>query len=252
LNGKGITFIIVEHKRQLIDGIVNKVIELDLGTVLNKRNTTVIKKFWEDPYLTELRTIITSVVDDKITLRETIAYAFSGGQMSDSGFINEYEIKEANKINSEIFYTIDSNHNFKAGDNVTVTIDWEKRYKIMRLHFAAEVILELINQNFNRPEKFGANITDKKARLDFIWDRNISETFPFLYTEMERIVNADLPIISDFQDSENEIRYWEIVGFGKVNCGGTHIKSTKEIGNTMLKRVTQGKNKERIEIYLNN
>jgi Ser-tRNA(Ala) deacylase AlaX len=261
LNVKEVTFIIVEHKRQLIDGIVNKIIRLELGNILsdfinenknnNQNNKVVIKKFWDDPYQTKLETTITSVVGDKITLKETIAYAFSGGQQSDSGFINEYEIKAANKINNEIFYAIDSTHNLKAGDKVTISIDWEKRYKIMRLHFAAEIILELINQNFNKPEKFGANITDKKARLDFIWERNISEIFPFLYTEVGKLVNADLPIISTFQDSENEVRYWEIVGFGKVNCGGTHIKSTKEIGNITLKRVTQGKNKERIEMYLN-
>jgi ABC-type branched-subunit amino acid transport system ATPase component/Ser-tRNA(Ala) deacylase AlaX len=263
LNEKGITFIIVEHKRQLIDSIINKVIELELGTVLSnhtdeKRSNnlipcdeTVIKKFWDDPYLTKLETIVTSVDGDKITLKETIAYAFSGGQQSDSGFINEYEIKAANKINNEIFYTIDSTHNLKTGDKAIVSIDWEKRYKIMRLHFAAEIVLELINQNFENPTKFGANITDKKARLDFIWENNISEIFPFLYAEVEKLINADLPIISDFQDSENEIRHWEIIGFGKVNCGGIHIKSTKEVGSITLKRVTQGKCKERIEIYLN-
>jgi ABC-type branched-subunit amino acid transport system ATPase component len=264
LNGKEVTFIIVEHKRQLIDSIVNKVMELELGTILqnhkdDKKNNTliqcnniaVIKKFWDAPYLTQLETTITSVDCDKVTLKETIAYAFAGGQQSDSGFIDNYEIKVAQKINNEIFYTIDTTHNLKKGDKVTVSIDWEKRYKIMRLHFAAELALELINQNFGNPTKFGANITYEKARLDFIWERNISEIFPFLYEEMERLVNADLSIISDFQDYENEIRYWEIVGFGKVNCGGTHIKSTKEIGNITFKRVTQGKNKERIEIYLN-
>jgi ABC-type branched-subunit amino acid transport system ATPase component/Ser-tRNA(Ala) deacylase AlaX len=257
LNKQPISFIIVEHKLQLLEKIDYKTIKLELGTILsgnrnnNLNNKTVIKKFWKDPYQIKLDTIVTSVNSDKITLKETIAYAFSGGQQSDSGFINEYEIKAANKINNEIFYTIDPAHNLKAGDKVTISIDWEKRYKIMRLHFAAELVLELINQKFENPIKFGANITDKKARLDFIWESNISEIFPLLYAEIEKLVNADLPIISDFQDYENEIRYWKIVGFGKVNCGGTHIKSTKEIGNITLKRVTQGKNKERIEIYLN-
>jgi len=212
----------------------------------------VIKKFWDNPYLMELETIVTSVDGDRITLKETIAYAFAGGQQSDSGFINNYEIKTANKINNEIFYTIDTTHNLKKGDKIIVSIDWEKRYKIMRLHFAAELVLELINQKFNTPIKFGANITDKKARLDFIWERNISEIFPFLICEMDKLISMDLPIISNFQDDENEVRYWEIIGFGKVNCGGTHIKRTKEIGEITLKRVTQGKNKERIEIYLNN
>jgi branched-chain amino acid transport system ATP-binding protein len=33
LNGKGVTFVVVEHKRQLIDGIINKAIELELGGI---------------------------------------------------------------------------------------------------------------------------------------------------------------------------------------------------------------------------
>jgi ABC-type branched-subunit amino acid transport system ATPase component len=33
LNGKGVTFVVVEHKKQLVDGVVNKVVELELGCV---------------------------------------------------------------------------------------------------------------------------------------------------------------------------------------------------------------------------
>jgi len=48
------------------------------------------------------------------------------------------------------------------------------------------------------------------------------------------------------------MRYWEIEGFAKVDCGGTHIRKTGEIGDIILKRgKSLGSNKERIEIYLN-
>jgi len=125
------------------------------------------KLFWEDPYLKEINARVTSVNDHVITLDKTIAYAFSGGQASDSGTINEYKIIEAKKIGKEILYTIDPNHSLEVNDEVIVKTDWDKRYKIMKLHFAAEIVLELIYQNFNRPEKIGANITEDKARLDF-------------------------------------------------------------------------------------
>ncbi|CZO41432.1 alanyl-tRNA synthetase [Legionella pneumophila] len=46
------------------------------------------------------------------------------------------------------------------------------------------------------------------------------------------------------------MRYWEIEGFSKVSCGGTHVKSTAEVGYITLKRSNVGKGKERIEIYL--
>jgi alanyl-tRNA synthetase len=210
----------------------------------------VRKVFWEDPYQTELSTTVSSVVDNVITLNETIVYAFSGGQQSDSGTINGFTILNARKEGKEIYYTIESGHGLQPGTPVILKIDWDKRYKIMKLHFAAEIILELVNQNFGRPEKIGANITSEKARIDFIWEHNISEMFPLLEEKAKALIEADKPIISAFSNEEEERRYWKIDGFGQVACGGTHIRSTGEIQAIRLKRDRQGKNKERIEIYL--
>jgi len=206
--------------------------------------------FWEDPYLDELSTTVETVNEDIITLRETIAYAFAGGQQSDEGTIGGYRILKAQKNGIEIYYSLESGHNLKSGDKVLQKIDWEKRYKIMKLHFAAEIILELVNQNFGNPEKIGANITSEKARIDFIWENNISEMFPVLETKAKQLIEANKPIESAFSSEEDQIRYWKIEGFGQVPCGGTHIKRTGEIGSLRLKRERQGKNKERIEIYL--
>lgn len=213
---------------------------------------SVRKLFWEDPYLTTLNAKVTSVTGNVLTVDKTIAFAFSGGQASDSGTINGYSILRAEKLDKEIFYTIEGEHNLNVGDEVNILIDWEKRYRIMKLHFAAEIILELVYQNFNYPDKIGANISDTKARVDFAWDGNISETFPFLYSKANEIIEGNLPITSEFSDIENEERYWEVMGFGKVPCGGTHLKSTGEIGLIKLKRENIGKNKERIEITLVN
>ena len=211
---------------------------------------SVRKVFWEDPYLTELTTGITSVNGNVITLRDTIAYAFSGGQQSDDGDVNGFSILKAQKDSKEIYYTIDAGHNLNVGDQVLLKIDWEKRYRIMKLHFAAEIILELVNQNFGNPPKIGANITSEKARIDFIWENNISGMFPVLEAKAKELIEANKPIESAFSDGAEQIRYWKIEGFGQVPCGGTHIRSTGEIGALRLKRDRQGKNKERIEIYL--
>jgi Ser-tRNA(Ala) deacylase AlaX len=211
---------------------------------------TVKKIFWVDPYQTELLTTISSVDENVVTLKETIAYAFSGGQQSDDGTINGIKILKAQKDGKQIYYTIERGHNLKVDDKVLLKIDWEKRYKIMKLHFAAEIILELVNQNFNRPEKIGANITSEKARIDFIWENNISEMFPVLEAKAKELIEADKPILSAFSNKTEEIRFWKIEGFGQVPCGGTHIKRTGELKAIKLKRDRQGKSKERIEIYL--
>ena len=128
-------------------------------------------------------------------------------------------------------------------------IDWPRRFKLMRLHFAAELILELVTRKL-RVEKIGAHIAETKARIDFFHDNNISAIFPELLEKYNAIIASDKPIKKDFSDIENQRRFWEIEGFSKVPCGGTHVKSTAEVGYVTLKRVNIGGGKERIEIKL--
>ena len=208
------------------------------------------KIFWENPYLRELRVHITGVNGDIITVDSTIFYAASGGQDSDFGSIGGHRVIDAKKEDKQIFYTIEGPHSLQVNDEVLMEIDWERRYRLMRLHFAAEIVLELVYRHFNRPLKIGANIHQDKARIDFAWEGNISETFSVISRESMLMIKDDLPIRSDFSDKDRELRYWEIDGFAKIPCGGTHIRTTGEIGNILLKRNNIGKQKERIEIYL--
>lgn len=211
----------------------------------------VVKVFWEDPYLTKLETTIQTVSDDIITVDRTIFYAFSGGQESDHGTIGSYPVLEARKDGSQIFYTLEKGHTLKPGDKVIMGIDWDRRYRLMRLHFAAEVVLELVCKQFPEVTKVGAHISQDKARIDFEWDQNISSILPSLQSEAEKIVQADQKIESAFSDETHERRYWKIKEFGQIPCGGTHIRRTGEIGTIRLKRVNPGKGRERIEIYVN-
>ncbi len=210
----------------------------------------VQKLFWEDPYLAAIEATVTGVDGDTVTLDRTIAYAFSGGQESDSGTIGGHEIIQARCDGLEIRYTLPAGHALKTGDTVPVTIDWDKRYRLMRLHFVAELVLELVYRNFNRPQKIGANITADKARVDFQWSGSIAETFGLLEGKIRELVEANLDIASEFSDEQTQRRHWRIDGFARVECGGTHLKKTGEVGPIRLKRNNIGGGKERIEIYL--
>ncbi|MDJ0956199.1 MAG: hypothetical protein QNI91_05070, partial [Arenicellales bacterium] len=64
------------------------------------------------------------------------------------------------------------------------------------------------------------------------------------------LIRADKKIISAYSDEERQQRFWEIEGFAKVPCGGTHLCRTGEIGGIDLKRRNPGAGKERIEIRL--
>ena len=207
------------------------------------------KVFWEDPYQTELDTTVSSVANDQVTVNATIFYAFAGGQESDVGTIAGLPVLEARKDGAEILYTLPEDHGLHAGDAVQMRIDWERRYRLMRLHFAAELVLELFTRQLAGVEKLGAHIAADKARLDFRWPENISALLPALTGGAQALVDADLAIVSGFSDPGEERRFWEVPGFARVPCGGTHLQRTGEIGRITLKRRNVGRGKERIEIY---
>lgn len=120
----------------------------------------------------------------------------------------------------------------------------------MRLHFAAEVVLELVCQKFPDVVKVGAHIAQDKSRIDFEWSQNILPFISDLQQAAQKIVDSNQEIISAFSDESNERRFWKINEFSQVPCGGTHIKRTSEIGKIRLKRANPGKRRERIEIYV--
>lgn len=209
-----------------------------------------VKLFWEQPYLTVLDTVVESVDRNVVTLRETIFYALSGGQESDAGTIGGYPVVEARKLGSVIEYELPQDHSLKSGDPARVEIDWDRRYRLMRLHFAAELVLELVYRELGDVKKIGAHIAPDKARVDFHWPENISTLFPKLASEVQRIVARNAAIVSAYSDEVNQRRYWEVPDFARVPCGGTHLERTGEVGEIKLKRKNIGRDKERIEVYV--
>ncbi len=207
------------------------------------------KVFWENPYQTTLHTTVTSVDGNTVLFDATIAYSFAGGQESDTAWINDMPILGSKTVGSLIFYTLPDNHCLQAGIAVTMTIDWSRRHRLMRLHFAAELILEIVTQNYHL-EKVGAHIAEHKARIDFKSDANISTLLPKILQEYNAIIDRNYPIERGYSDIINQRRYWKIEGFAQVPCGGTHVNSTTEVGYVTLKRDRPGKSIERIEIKL--
>lgn len=211
---------------------------------------SVTKVFWRDPYLTHLRTHIAAVDGDQVRLKEAIFFAFSGGQESDSGTIGGHRVARAEKDGLDIVYTLDASHGLQAGEPVDVVIDWNRRYGLMRHHFAAEMVLQLVYKHLPNVERVGAHISPEKARIDFAHEGSIAALFPPIESEVARLVAAGLPIVTAYSDETTQRRYWEVEGFARMACGGTHPRTTAEIGQVKLKRKNQGKGIERIEITL--
>jgi len=209
----------------------------------------VEKIFRTNPYLDSCEAKITSIKEGTLTLDQTVFFAFSGGQESDAGTINDFPVKEAIAEGSEIYYVLGDGTDLHKGDGVVVNIDAEKRRKIMRLHSAAHLVYGIFSEQTGLKKLIGSNITSDKARIDFENETSIGEKLPEVEKEANGLIEAALPIRT-YQDEKHPDKWWWECGNWKFPCGGTHTKSLGEIGKIKLKRKNIGAGKERIEITL--
>lgn len=208
------------------------------------------KVFWDDPYLTQLTTTVTAVEAAEVRLAASIFFAFSGGQERDDGTIGGNAVVDARWEGSDLVYVLEPAHGLAVGDVVALIIDPDRRDRLRRLHMATELVLEVATQDDPQLVKIGAHIGADKARIDFVADRPLTDRVEHLAEAVNRLIAADRAIESSFVDESAERRYWEIAGFARVPCSGTHPRRTGEIGTVRLRRRNPGRGKERIEVTL--
>ena len=193
---------------------------------------------------------VTAIEGNKVWLDQTIFFAFSGGQASDKGAINNINVLEAVKQSEdEIYYVLEKEPNFAVGDNVKVDIEWDYRYKIMKLHSAAHIVYYFFIEKAGEQKVIGSNISIDKARLDFAYNESVGPLLEGIQEKTNKTIDEGIDI-KTFQDEKDPTRrLWEC-GKWLMPCGGTHVKNTKEIGQINLKRNNIGAGKERIEVTL--
>ncbi len=207
------------------------------------------KLFREKPYLSSCEASITSINNGEVTLDRTVFFAFSGGQQSDSGTIGGFKVEDARAQGKEIYYKLGGNPHFSVGDKVQVKIDMEKRLRIMRLHSAAHIAFFLFANHTKIDKLIGSNVTEEKSRVDFEHDGSISEKLITTQQEMDELIRRNVPIQA-YPDEKNQDKWWWECESMRAPCGGTHVKSTGELGKIILKRKNIGFGKERIEITI--
>ena len=95
------------------------------------------KLFEENAYLKECIGKVIHVNLNEVVLDKTILFAFSGGQESDSGKIGGIAIVDSKIEGKDIVHVLEKKADFKEGEEVKVELDWEKRFKLMKLHSLA-------------------------------------------------------------------------------------------------------------------
>jgi len=234
--------------------------------------------YYKDAYLkkfdAEILKIQKTNEEYHIVLDQTAFYPLGGGQPADTGIVRgekgEIKVSDAKMINGRVIHIAkEIVGEIKEGDHVRGIIDWDRRYALMLNHTAAHLMTKALRKATGRPiEIVGSGISVDKVRLDLAYDGSLGS----LLLEIEKIANEIIkenrPVIAKTMQREKaqkyveqfheslktlpsqvqEVRVVEIKDLHACACGGTHLKSTEEIGSIkILKRGSKGQGVERIE-----
>ena len=230
------------------------------------------KLFEENAYLKEFKAKIINInIEEKtIELDNTAFYARSGGQPGDIGEIitknQNIEVKDTIKKENKIINIINKTENLDKGIEIIGKINWEKRYKYMKMHSALHLMCSVIPLGVT-----GGQIGYEKSRLDFNDpDKEIDKEE--IEEKINSLVKNDYQITSEIIDSkildeqpelirtmsvkppqiDGKIRLIKIGNVDLQPCGGTHVKSTAEIGSIKIGKIeNKGRMNRRVNIILN-
>lgn len=217
--------------------------------------------FREDAYLRSTTAQVTAVTEtDGIVLDRTICYATSGGQPGDTGKLLRADgsvIILSGTVHPDgdkmaILHLPAADQPVPAvGETVQIELDWERRYRLMRMHTA----LHLLSVALTFPVT-GGSVGEDKGRLDFDMPE-IPADLAAIEAELNAMVAADHTVTSEWiTDAELEqnpslVKTMKVkppMGQGRVRlvrigdvdlqpCGGTHVARTGEIGPLRLGKI---------------
>ena len=193
-----------------------------------------------------------------IILEKTCFYPEGGGQLGDKGKIDKITVLDTQFKDGEIIHITEKT--LEIGKKVKGKIDWERRYKFMQNHTAQHILSESFLKEL-RGETFSVHLGENSLTLDvglskLRWDdvykvekmanKIISENRQI---EIHWVSKDDLdkfPLRKKPKVNE-DIRIVEVSKFDYSPCGGTHIKSSGEIGTIKVLKWMKVKKGFRVE-----
>ena len=232
----------------------------------------MIKLYEQNSYLKEFETKIVKIDKENnlIELEKTAFYGKGGGQPGDGGVLikenKTIEVIEAFKKENIIIHKVNSVKDLEISNLIKGKIDWNKRYKFMRMHTALHLLCAIVPMDVT-----GGQIGEIKSRLDFNADAK-SINKDKLQKKLNQILENDNEITYQWIESNElekkpelirtmsvkppktseKIRLVKIGNIDLQPCGGTHVKNTSEIGSIIIGKIeNKGKMNRRINISLN-
>ncbi|HEX6230178.1 MAG TPA: alanyl-tRNA editing protein [Actinomycetota bacterium] len=235
--------------------------------------TVTEQLFSTEAYARSCEATVADVSADGVVLDRTVFYARGGGQPGDAGRLRweagEVRVTDTVKQGGELLHLVEGEAP-PVGTVVTAEIDWDRRYTLMRTHTALHALSGVVWRGYGA-KVTGGNMEPGVARMDFELDA-MSREFG---DEVEERLNAelakDLPVRVSFlpraealadpdlirtkvnliPESVDPIRVIDIEGLDKQADGGTHVRSTAEVGRVrVVKTESKGKGFKRMRIEL--
>src|SRR5215211_394823 len=198
-------------------------------------------------------------------------YPEGGGQFSDLGFIENEEtgaradLIRATRVSDDQVLTFQG-AGFAEGDRVRAVVPWSVRFPTMANHTATHLLHQALRDVLgDQVRQAGSAVRPDKLRFDFTYDKALT---PEEREGVERVVNEkvfqNLPVrtfVTPIEEARklgatmlfgekygDEVRVVEIDGYSRELCGGTHVRSTAEIGPfVILSEGSVGSGARRIE-----
>ncbi len=231
------------------------------------------KVFYQDSYLKTLDSEVVEVRDDGIVLAATIFYPLGGGQPGDTGILSikgrDYRVVDTRYADDRrrIVHSLEDGDvgGIEPGDAVAMTIDWQRRHRLMRMHTSMHLVCALIDA----PATGGA-VGETESRLDFDLQGQVVDKEQ-LTADLNALIDKALPVTVGSITDEELDRNPELVrtmsvqpprGQGRVRtitienadyqpCGGTHVRNTSEIGELLVRSIkNKGRQNKRINLVL--
>ena len=229
--------------------------------------------FRQDAYARSCEAVVTGLDADGIRLDRTVFYAEGGGQPGDIGRLStadgrEIEIVDTRKhaaTGEHLHVPADGAPALSPGDAVTAEIDWERRHRLMRVHTCLHLLCAVVPGGVT-----GGSVGPGKGRLDF----DLPETTldkDRIGVELNRLIQEDHPVgarwIGDEELARNpelvrtmsvqppkgqgRVRLIDVAGVDLQPCGGTHVRTTGEIGRVRIGKIeNKGRHNRRVNLAL--
>jgi misacylated tRNA(Ala) deacylase len=231
--------------------------------------------FSRDAYLAACDAVVMAATDEGLVLDRTVFYARGGGQPGDTGILRwpggRVRVRDTAKSRDlgEIVHALEG-PGPPVGTAVTCEIDWDRRHMLMRTHTALHALSGVVFSDYGA-KVTGGNMEPGVARMDFeldsinvafgqeveaILNERLAQDRPVRVSFLPRaeaLADADLirTKVSLIPPSVDPIRVIDIEGIDRQADGGTHVRSTGEVGHVrVVKTESKGKGNKRMRIEL--